>query len=49
MEKVKWNSIDKKQTGLKKSKNEKITHHPRAMGINWTNSTCCTMIVCSVK
>ena len=30
MEKVKWNSIDKKQNGLKQSKNDKSSTLPRS-------------------
>ena len=38
MEKVQWNSIDKKQNGLKYSKNDKSSTLPRKQVVdNWTH------------
>ena len=37
MEKVQWNSIDKKQNGLKYSKNDKSSTHPRGI-IKYSNA-----------
>ena len=46
MEKVQWNLIDKKQNGLKYSKNDKSSTLPRLLGMN---SKCALVVTLSEK